>query len=348
MELEATDEAASAASDRAASPTTDVRPAPEWASVRWSGHDVRTEVVLLHGHRLSVRIGGTSGPVLLLLHGLLGSGASFGPALDELARTHRVIAPDLLGHGDSEKPSGDYSLGSLATLVRDLFVVLGVESATVVGHSLGGGVAMQLAYQFPATVDRLVLVDSGGLGRNVTPALRAVALPGAEWVLPAVFNPYAARAAARLLRPLQRITPPALAQIVAGLSTLADADARDAFVQTARSVIDVRGQRVSATDRLYLAAALPLLLVWGGRDPVIPVAHARSLQEQLPGSRLVVFEGAGHFPQVEEPGRFAGVVAEFVRTTPATTPADRDAAWAAALRAGSVQLPLGAADSTTS
>ena len=317
-----------------------------WEPVRWTGSEVRTEVVLLHGHRVSCRIGGTSGPVLLLLHGLLGSGASFGPALDELARTHRVVAPDLLGHGASEKPTGDYSLGSLATLARDLLVVLGVESATVVGHSLGGGVAMQLAYQFPASVERLVLVDSGGLGRNVSPALRAVALPGAEWVLPAVFNPYAARATARLLRPLQRVTPPALAQVVAGLATLADAEARAAFVLTARSVIDVGGQRVSATDRLYLTAALPLLLVWGGRDPVIPVAHAHALHEQLPGSRLVVFDRAGHFPQVEEPGWFAGVVAEFVTTT--TPPADRDAAWAAALRAGSVQLPLGAADSTTS
>jgi pimeloyl-ACP methyl ester carboxylesterase len=324
-------------------------PGAAWAPVAWSGQDVRTEAVLLHGHRLSVRIGGTSGPVLLLLHGLLGSGASFGPALAELARTHRVIAPDLLGHGESAKPSGDYSLGSLATQVRDLLVVLGVESATVVGHSLGGGVSMQLAYQFPALVERLVLVDSGGLGRSVSPALRAVALPGAEWVLPAVFNPYAARAASRLLRPFRRITPPALAQVMAGLATLADAEARTAFVHTARSVIDVRGQRISATDRLYLAAALPLLLVWGGRDPVIPVAHAHDLQAQLPGSRLVVFEGAGHFPQVEEPGRFAAVVAEFVATT--TAPADRDAAWATALRTGSaraVQLPLGAADSTTS
>jgi pimeloyl-ACP methyl ester carboxylesterase len=324
-------------------------PDAAWTPVRWTGDDVRTEVVLVHGHRLSYRIGGTSGPVLLLLHGLLGSGASFGPALDELARTHRVIAPDLLGHGASEKPSGDYSLGSLATLVRDLLVVLGVESATVVGHSLGGGVAMQLAYQFPATVERLVLVDSGGLGRSVSPALRAVALPGAEWVLPAVFNPYAARAAARLLRPLQRVTPPGLAQVVAGLATLADAEARAAFVLTARSVIDVRGQRVSASDRLYLAAALPLLLVWGARDPVIPVAHAHALHELLPGSTLVVFEGAGHFPQVEEPGRFAGVVADFVATT--TAPVDRDAAWATALRTGStrvVQLPLGAADSMTS
>ena len=324
-------------------------PGTGWSPAAWTTTELRTEVVVVHGHRLSYRIGGTSGPVLVLVHGLLGSGASFGPALDELARTHRVVAPDLLGHGASEKPAGDYSLGSLATLVRDLLVLLGVESATVVGHSLGGGVAMQLAYQFPAVVERLVLVGSGGLGRTVSPALRAVTLPGAEWVLPAVFNPLSARAAGRLLRPLRRVTSPALAQIAAGLTTLADAEARAAFVLTARSVLDAGGQRVSATNRLYLAAALPLLLVWGGRDPVIPVAHAHALQEQLPGSRLVVFERGGHFPQVDDPGRFAAVVAEFVATT--TAPPDRDAAWAAALRAGSVrsaQLPDGPADSTTS
>jgi pimeloyl-ACP methyl ester carboxylesterase len=325
------------------------QPQAGWEPARWTTSGVRTEVVVVHGHRMSYRIGGTSGPVLVLLHGLLGSGASFGPALDELARTHRVVAPDLLGHGASEKPTGDYSLGSLATLVRDLLVLLGLESATVVGHSLGGGVAMQLAYQFPAVVERLVLVDSGGLGRTVSPALRAVALPGAEWVLPALFNSYSARAASRLLRPFQRVTPPALTQVVAGLASLADAEARAAFVLTARAVLDVGGQRVSATDRLYLAVALPLLLVWGGRDPVIPVAHAHQLHEQLPGSRLVVFEGAGHFPQVQQPGRFAAVVADFVATTAA--PSDRDAAWAAALRAGSTrsgQLAFGAADSTTS
>ncbi|MCW2677552.1 MAG: putative epoxide hydrolase [Modestobacter sp.] len=310
---------------------------------------MRTEVVPVHGHRLSYRIGGTSGPVLLLLHGLLGSGASFGPALDELARTHRVVAPDLLGHGASEKPTGDYSLGSLATLVRDLLVLLGLESATVVGHSLGGGVAMQLAYQFPAAVERLVLVASGGLGRTVSPALRAVALPGAEWVLPALFNSHSARAANRLLKTVQRLTPPALTQVAEGLASLADAEARAAFLLTARAVLDVGGQRVSATDRLYLAAGLPLLLVWGDRDPVIPVAHARALHDQLPGSRLVVFERSGHFPQVDQPGRFAAVVADFVATT--TAPADRDAVWAAALRAGSTrsaQLTFGAADSTTS
>ena len=101
-----------------------------------------------------------------------------------LARDFTVIAPDLLGHGDSAKPRGDYSLGACASLMRDLMLALGHERATIAGHSLGGGIAMQMAYQFPERVERLILVSSGGLGRAVTPLLRAVALPAAEYVLP--------------------------------------------------------------------------------------------------------------------------------------------------------------------
>ncbi len=215
----------------------------------WTTPHVRQVRVRLHGHDLSARVGGTDGPVLLLVHGLLGSGGSFGPALDLLARTHRVVAPDLMGHGESEKPPGDYSLGAFATQARDLLTVLGADAATVVGHSLGGGVALQFAHQFPALVERLVLVDSGGLGRDVSPALRAVTLPGAEYVLPAVFNRWTRAAGRQVLRPLHRFTPPGTTQVVTGLDTLADADARAAFVHTARAVLDTGGQRVSAADR---------------------------------------------------------------------------------------------------
>lgn len=314
-------------------------PADPWSGP-WSRPGVHDVEVTLHGHRLSARVGGTVGPVLLLLHGLLGSGASFGPALDELARTHRVVAPDLMGHGASEKPRGDYSLGAFAAQARDLLVLLGVESATVVGHSLGGGIALQFAHQFPSLAERLVLVGSGGLGRDVSPVLRAVTLPGAEWVLPAVFNRFTRAAGRQVLRPLQRWTPPSTAQVVSGLDTLADADARAAFVLTARAVLDLGGQRVSAADRVYLAGALPVLLVWGEKDTVIPVGHAHDLYGQLPGSRLEVFPGAGHFPQVDDPGRFAAVVSDFVTTTAERVlpPAERADAWAAAVRSSSTLL----------
>src|SRR5690242_1116691 len=140
------------------------------------------EVRVVHGYRRAfVRAG--SGPPLVLLHGIGNSAQTWAGVLDELAAHHTVIAPDLLGHGDSDKPRGDYSIGAYANGVRDLLAVLDVERATVVGHSLGGGIAMQFAYQFPEFVERLVLVGSGGLGPEMSASLRLASLPGAEAVL---------------------------------------------------------------------------------------------------------------------------------------------------------------------
>src|SRR4051812_31107144 len=141
--------------------------------------------IVLHGHAVRFHRAG-SGPLVVLLHGIASTSDTWAPVAPALAERHTVIAPDLLGHGLSAKPRGDYSLGAYASGVRDLAAALGHDRATVVGHSLGGGVAMQLAYQFPERCDRLVLVSSGGLGREVHPLLRAAALPGSEWVLPVV------------------------------------------------------------------------------------------------------------------------------------------------------------------
>src|SRR5881628_872710 len=136
----------------------------------------------LHGHRITYRTAG-NGPLVLLIHGITGSSATWDEVLPWLAERYSVLAPDLLGHGGSAKPRGDYSLGAYASGIRDLLGVLGFDRATVVGHSLGGGIAMQAAYQFPEYVERLVLVSSGGLGREVSPILRAATLPGSELVL---------------------------------------------------------------------------------------------------------------------------------------------------------------------
>ena len=137
----------------------------------------------LHGHSVAYRQAG-SGPVVVLVHGITSSSATWERVIGDLARRFTVIAPDLAGHGESDKPKGDYSLGAHASTVRDLLLALGHERATFVGHSLGGGIAMQLAYQFPERCERLVLVDSGGLGREVSLLLRAATLPGSELVLP--------------------------------------------------------------------------------------------------------------------------------------------------------------------
>jgi pimeloyl-ACP methyl ester carboxylesterase len=274
--------------------------------------------ITLHGHRVTYTTAG-EGPLVVLLHGIAGCGHTWDAVVPRLAAAGVcVVAPDLLGHGESAKPRGDYSLGAYASGVRDLMTALGHESATIVGHSLGGGVAMQFAYQFPERCERLVLVDSGGLGREVTPILRAATLPGAEVVLPLIAHRRvldAARSVGRVLGRLPLPARPALTEVARGYGSLVDTQARAAFVHTARSVIDVRGQRVDASDRLYLATGLPTLVVWGRRDSFIPVAHAHHFAELVPTARVEVFEGAGHFPHVDEPARFARVLLDFVTTT---------------------------------
>ena len=139
--------------------------------------------IVLHGHRVFFRSAG-SGPAVVLVHGITSTSATWANVLPYLAERFTVIAPDLLGHGESAKPRGDYSLGAYASGIRDLLIALGHDRATFVGHSLGGGVAMQLAYQFPEHCERLVLVSSGGLGRDISALLRAASLPGSELVLP--------------------------------------------------------------------------------------------------------------------------------------------------------------------
>src|SRR6266513_3940002 len=131
----------------------------------------------LHGHRAEYRIAG-SGPPVVLIHGMVNSSRHWEQVAVRLAHNYTVIAPDLIGHGDSATPRGDYSLGAHAAVIRDLLAAIGVDSATIVGHSLGGGVAMQFFYQFPQRTERLVLISSGGLGHEVSPLLRSAALPG--------------------------------------------------------------------------------------------------------------------------------------------------------------------------
>jgi pimeloyl-ACP methyl ester carboxylesterase len=256
---------------------------------------------------------------------MAGSSRTWLPVMEVLARDHTVIAPDLLGHGASAKPPGDYSLGAYASSLRDLLVgSLGIESATLVGQSLGGGVAMQLAYQHPELCERLVLVASGGLGREVSWVLRALALPGAEYVIPPLFPRAARRAGERLARFLRErgLRAPHLEEMWQAYASLTEQPNRRAFLRTVRAVIDPGGQAVCARDRLYLAAAVPTLIVWGDRDDIIPVTHARATHALVPQSRLEIFEGAGHFLHVEQPLRFAETLRGFVA---GTEPAPRDA-----------------------
>jgi pimeloyl-ACP methyl ester carboxylesterase len=271
----------------------------------------------LHGHRVSYRRAG-SGPAVLLLHGITDSSATWEGVAPALAEHFTLIAPDLLGHGESATPRGDYSLGAHASGARDVLTALGIERATVVGHSLGGGIAMQFAYQFPERCERLVLVSSGGLGREVHLLLRAASLPGAANVLPALTSNRligVGRGVGGLLKRL-RLSPGEDLQVLAnGFASLDNAGSRQAFLHTVRAVIDPSGQRVSAQDRLGLAGLLPSLIVWGERDSIIPVEHGAEAHEAMPGSRFEVFPDAGHMPHDADPDRFAELLIDFCTTT---------------------------------
>ena len=278
---------------------------------------VKLRHVRLHGHDVGYCMAG-EGPAIVLIHGMAGSSRTWRDVVPLLARSYTVIAPDLPGHGESAKPMGDYSLGAYASGLRDLIAgALGIEKATLVGQSLGGGVAMQLAYQHPELCERLVVVGSGGLGREVNWALRLLTLPGAEYLLPVVFPHFLRRPGDRLAAffHARGVRAPHVSEMWSAYASLMETESRRAFVSTLRAVIDPGGQTVSALDRLYLAAAVPTLIVWGELDGIIPVEHARAAHAMLPGSRLEIFPGAGHFVHVEQPVKFAGVLANFIEST---------------------------------
>ena len=286
-------------------------PAADSFSVGVSPPDRRT--IMLHGRRVNYVQAG-NGPVLLLIHGIAGSLENWQAVIAPLARQYTVVAPDLPGHGGSAPSAGDYSLGALATGLRDLLIALGHERATLIGHSLGGGIAMQLTYQFPEMTERLVLVSSGGLGPEVSALLRAAALPGADQFIAATaalgntVGPKITRALRILgLRPTTDV-----AVVAGGYASLVDRDRRAAFLATLHGVVGTGGQLIQAGDRLYLADGMPVQIIWGARDPIIPVKHARSAHEAMPGSQLEIFEGVGHLPQLEAPERFVAVLERFI------------------------------------
>jgi pimeloyl-ACP methyl ester carboxylesterase len=286
-----------------------------------SGTSHEVQYLTLHGHRRAfVKVG--QGPVLLLLHGLGCDHTTWEPVIDALAKRYTVIAPDLLGHGQSAKPRADYSVGGYANAMRDLITVLGIDKVTVVGHSFGGGIAMQFAYQFPERTERLILVASGGLGPEVSPAIRAITTPGFHQVMGLLTLPgvrHVGMAGLRALSgaPLKHARD--LDEVANIYDSFKDPYARHAIQHVVRAVVDWRGQIVTMADRAYLTEAMPMCVVWGRDDRVIPVRHADNVGELAPLARVEVIPNAGHFPHKDHPHRFAKIVHEFIRTTqPAT------------------------------
>ena len=275
------------------------------------------QYLTLHGHRRAfVKVG--KGPVLLLLHGLGCDHTTWEPVIDSLAKRYTVIAPDLLGHGQSAKPRADYSVGGYANGMRDLITVLGVDKVTVLGHSFGGGVAMQFAYQFPERTERMILVGSGGLGPEVNAGIRAITTPGFHQLmglltLPGVRHVGMAGLRALSNAPLKHTRD--FDEVAAIYDSFKDPYARAAIRHVVRAVVDWRGQIVTMADRAYLTEAMPMCVIWGSDDKVIPVRHASNAGALAPNARVEVIPNAGHFPHKDHPHRFVKIVHEFIRTT---------------------------------
>ena len=270
---------------------------------------------MLSGHEFWYLDSG-DGPAVMFIHGLTSSHRNWVHLVQKLDTDHRVVAPDLFGHGASDKLMGDYSLGAHAATLRDLLDRLDIDQVTLVGHSFGGGIAMQFCYLFPERVERLVLVASGGLGRSVSPLLRAATLPGAGVLLPLIASGWVrgrAEAAGRILSSTGWRASSDTTEIWRGFTSLADADTRRAFLATTRGVIDPGGQTVTAHDHLPMAIQVPTLVVWGTKDRMIPAWHATTAHEVIADSRVVLFEGAGHFPHLDQPERFAQLLSDFMK-----------------------------------
>lgn len=275
------------------------------------------EYVVVHGYRRAYRMRG-SGPVLLLLHGLACDSTTWLPVMDGLAKHFTVIAPDLLGHGESDKPDADYSLGGFANGMRDILTVLGIDKVTVVGHSLGGGVAMQFAYQFPERTERVALVSTGGLGKEVTPLIRALTIPGSGYVLQIVTSKPLRKPVAATMRAFSKL--PLMVthdfdEIADVYERMADGAQRKAIRRVTSTVVDWRGQYVTMTDRTYLARLMPVLVVWGHDDLVIPVDHTQRTPA-LANSEVHVFPRSGHFPHKDNPEEFVRILVEFCHSKP--------------------------------
>jgi pimeloyl-ACP methyl ester carboxylesterase len=266
---------------------------------------IRRRTAALPGHEIAyVELPGTGVPVVLV-HGVGSSIDTWGDIPQRLAAAGRtVVAVDLLGHGGSGVGNGDFSLGANASAIRDLLEHLGHERIHLVGHSLGGGVSLQLAYQFPHLLESLTLISSGGLGADVGVSLRAASLPGSELVLRAACSPRSVRTArwvaARLAKhgvDSEALNPRALAK----LEDMRDARRLAAFLSTVRSVVGPEGQRVSALAKMSGLDPSRVLIIWGDQDPMLPMQHGVDAHALLPGSRFVVVEGASHHPHTHAP-----------------------------------------------
>ena len=255
---------------------------------------------------------GESGPVLILVHGILRFAEDWLHNIESLAQNHRVYAIDLIGYGCTSKPDIEYVLEDFVAFVRGFMDAIGIERATLIGHSLGGGVVLNVAHRYPERVERLVLVAGAGFGQKVHLFFRLASLP----VLPKLWA-----------RPTRLVIRQAFRQVVYDGSVITDdmvelayerfylPGARAALLKTIRNGVTLPGIRreiLTLVQEALPSIIMPTLVIWGRQDPVLPVAHADVAVERLPNARLHLLDECGHFPMFEHPRIFNALLNEFL------------------------------------
>ncbi|MBI2847463.1 MAG: alpha/beta fold hydrolase [Chloroflexi bacterium] len=254
-------------------------------------------------------VGGKGKPVVLI-HGLGTSSLSWRENLTSIGKEYRFYALDLPGHGDSEALNGQYTLSFVARFLLDFFDSQGLGKVALAGSSMGGLLALNFALSFPERVEKLVLVDSAGLGRELAFFLRFLSIP----MVGEIFDTRSKRQLRALLRRIlydhRFITEELVNELYVSRNSPAK---KKAMLRTLRAGVNLWGQRreIILVHRLP-ELRVPTLIVWGANDCLIPVSHGMEARRLIRDSKLVVFDQCGHWPQMEKAEKFNKTVYNFL------------------------------------
>lgn len=256
---------------------------------------------------------GDRGSTVVLLHGVGGYVERWLPTFATLAARHRVYAADMLGCGRTDKPSSvTYSWDTAVRFVSDFMAALGIERASLVGHSAGGGAALNMALRFPSQVEKLVLVSSGGLGKEMPLPFRFLTLPVLGEALTRLSRKGSDRELEALVQGESALTDE-LYELQYQMS--AQPGAQQALLKTLRWAFSPFGpyeRYYGPILRGLPSIRHPTLIIWGQQDPYFPVAHAREAARRLPDARLHIFDPCGHLPMLEHAQAFNALLLEFL------------------------------------
>ena len=260
-------------------------------------------------------VAGSTGPPIIFIHGLGGFVENWEDNIIELSKVRQVYALDLAGFGFSDKPDVDYTISYFADFVRDFMITSGIEKATMIGESMGGGIALQLALKYPEKVEKIVLAGSSGLGKEVSISLRLLTLP--------IFGE-------RLSRPSKEGTKQFFEQLFYNKEIIQEEwieydyqlslqpGVQRSLLRALRSLCNIWGQK----RKIYLPILenlqkieIPVLILWGAQDQIVPVSHAHRAKKILPNARIHIFDPCGHVPNIECADEFNALVTGFMSET---------------------------------